>query len=1178
MASKKKKGSIYTKLKSAHHVRSRPDAYIGSISKTERKTLIYNMKTKKIKTVKLNTSFGMIKIIDEILDNAFDHAIKTRTEPHNYNSIVKNIKITINVKKKIIRITNDGPGIPPDLVLNGTKYLIESIFTDLRAGHNFNDDEVRYVSGRNGFGAKLTTIFSKYLNVITITNNNIYKQQFQYSDAEKKIIISKAIINNNIDKEDQRTTVEFSLNNLLFKDINIKDIIPVIIRKCKFIPIQMGNLNVIINGNSFVTAKSPENNLKYFIKKYILVEPGIPIYTFNINKIGNGIYSHKVAFWVKEYNRNKPFIASYSNGSYTEDHKSNIHVKMFLAFLRNELKKLHPIFRNKKIPAATTTKFLNNNISFILISIVDRPIFDSQIKTKLTKCTCMHKITNKDIKSKSLKNFITHGGLLKRYKDVFNIKMTDKLKGKNILTIMRMFPKYESASNVGKKNSNCSLLIIEGDSAQSSVNAGFTKLTRDIISNYGKISTGGKPTNVLKGNNDFMDIKSLTDTQMRKTKNLFIPLSVIIGLEKDINYKIHENRKKLKYKKIILFSDADYDGFHINGLTITCIYKYWKSLLEAGLVYILISPVIRIYDNKGEVYKEYMSMSKYEEEYPNGFNERGYSKPVYFKGLASNSAIEIAYIFKNIDKYLNQLTYNENSEQLIFESFKKNTEARKRIINTAMLNKDMNVDNTSAISIENYLKWNVHQYFKYSSLCKIANINDGFCVTHRKIIYTIIKMNIFKKRMKVMELSGLVSKATDYMHGDSSLNGCVVNLAQTHKNNIPLLNPYISTLGTRTNPRPGDPRYSTTQGMPYLRKILRPEDDGILKGDIEKIFYPIIPLTLINGMDGVGSGIMTKVPRHNVKNIILRIKNDLRTRDPILIPIIPYYNQYRANHKIKFDKSGNRWYAEGIYELIGNKLNIYEMSLYKCPNKYYKGVIMGLTDTGAPAKNYKMNEILSEKHKPDYNNCPVKAQNGEKYDFCIYLVLSKMYVTQLSECENTHDKIIKDFKLIGYISRNNYNFVTDDGKFINLKSENSIYNTWFRNRLNKYKERKEYTKRKLLKDKLIAKCKMLFIKGQLDNTIILKKRKLENVIKQIIEVIPNVKKTENYITKTYKKPYSYLYKMPVYSVTIEKYEKLKKLYQQLIEKYNIYINTKIVDIWHNEVSELEKILKKHKII
>ena len=182
---KKSTNDEIVKLDHRSHILKLPETYTGSLEKnSEDKWYFDNEKNKIVKDSKVIIP-GEYKIFDEIIVNAFDQHV--RTEAMDSEHKVKNIRININLESGNITIKNDGEGIKVEKHSKENVYIPELIFGHLLTSSNYTDSKIAHVGGKNGYGAKLTNIFSKefYLETIDHFNKKKYKQRF-YDNMSKK--------------------------------------------------------------------------------------------------------------------------------------------------------------------------------------------------------------------------------------------------------------------------------------------------------------------------------------------------------------------------------------------------------------------------------------------------------------------------------------------------------------------------------------------------------------------------------------------------------------------------------------------------------------------------------------------------------------------------------------------------------------------------------------------------------------------------------------------------------------------------------------------------------------------------------------------------------------------------------------------------------------------------------
>lgn len=174
----------YVKLSHEEHILTRPETYIGSVNKDTKDLFIVrnfkDIKEAKIEYNKVEYSPGFLKIYDEILTNASDHSIRTNEVTY----------IKVNINNNIISVENDGPGVPVVIHEKEQVYIPEMIFGNLLTGENYDDSEERFLGGRNGYGAKLTNIYSKLFIVETADCKHSYYQEF----SDNMTVIKKPTI------------------------------------------------------------------------------------------------------------------------------------------------------------------------------------------------------------------------------------------------------------------------------------------------------------------------------------------------------------------------------------------------------------------------------------------------------------------------------------------------------------------------------------------------------------------------------------------------------------------------------------------------------------------------------------------------------------------------------------------------------------------------------------------------------------------------------------------------------------------------------------------------------------------------------------------------------------------------------------------------------------------------
>jgi DNA topoisomerase-2 len=239
----------------------------------------------------------------------------------------------------------------------------------------------------------------------------------------------------------------------------------------------------------------------------------------------------------------------------------------------------------------------------------------------------------------------------------------------------------------------------------------------------------------------------------------------------------------------------------------------------------------------------------------------------YYKGLGTSTSKEFKEYFahKKIVYFNHEGTSSDNVIDMVFN--KKRSEERKDWLSGYDRNSYLDTNNTS-VSYTDFINKELIHFSKYDCERSIPNLMDGLKISLRKILYSAFKKNLTSE-IKVAQFSGYVSEQSGYHHGEASLNAAIVGMAQDFvgSNNINLLLPN-GQFGTRLQggKDSASERYIFTQLSPLTRLIYRKEDDPILEYleddgfPVEPRFYvPIIPMILVNGGKGIGTGFSTDI-------------------------------------------------------------------------------------------------------------------------------------------------------------------------------------------------------------------------------------------------------------------------------------------------------------------------------
>ena len=317
---------------------------------------------------------------------------------------------------------------------------------------------------------------------------------------------------------------------------------------------------------------------------------------------------------------------------------------------------------------------------------------------------------------------------------------------------------------------------------------------------------------------------------------------------------------------------------------INFIDHFWPSLLGIpNFLVEFITPIVKATRNKQEI--TFYTIPEYEAWKANNEDGKGWTIK-YYKGLGTSTAADAKKYFGNMREHLKPFRPCDAEDRTLVDlAFaKKRADERKDWLKSYEPGTHLN-HKQAVIPISEFINKELILFSMADNVRSIPSVVDGLKPGHRKIMFSCFKRNL-KGEIKVAQLAGYVSEHSAYHHGEQSLAATIVGLAQTFvgSNNTNLLEP-IGQFGTRLQggKDAASPRYIFTSLSPFARALFRPEDEALLKylnddgQSIEPEWYiPILPLVLVNGCEGIGTGWSTSIPNHNPLDIISNIRGMMR--------------------------------------------------------------------------------------------------------------------------------------------------------------------------------------------------------------------------------------------------------------------------------------------------------------
>jgi DNA topoisomerase-2 len=1114
------------------HILDNPDTYIGSVETVDSNVWIMNEANDKI--IEKNISYipGLFKLFDEGIVNCRDHVVRmqSKLEQNVENSLpVTYIDVSIQEDGSIVMI-NDGNGIDVVQHPEYKTWVPELIFGHLRTSTNYNKEEKKIVGGKNGFGFKLVLIWSTYGQIETVDHIRGLKYTQEFKDNLDTICPPKIM---KASKAKPYTKITFKPD---YARLGINGLTPdmiALLKKRVYDISAITDKSIKVKYNSAII---PTKNFEQYINLYI-GEKGV---SPRVYEEANNRWEYAVALTPT----NEFIQVSFVNGIYTS--KGGKHVEYIL----NQITKKLGDFIEKKKKVKVNPNSIKEQLILFLRCDIENPAFDSQTKDFMN--TPSSKFGSKcDVSDKFIEKIAKMGVMdaalqITEVKDNKAAKKTDGSKSKSI----RGIPKLDDANWAGTdKSKDCMIIFCEGDSAKTGVISGLSSEDRNTIGVYplkGKVmNVRGEATKKVSENKEITEIKK------------------ILGLESGKQYaNIEDVHASLRYSKVVFMTDQDLDGSHIKGLCINLFQNEWASLTHIpGFIGFMNTPILKA--KKGSQELKFYNEGEYEEWKSN--NETKGWNIKYYKGLGTSTKTEFREYFEE-KKFVGFEHTGHNSDDAIDMVFNKKRADDRKVWLETVYNRDSFADTSKQmIPYEEFINKELIHFSKYDCDRSIPNLMDGLKISLRKILYS-----AFKKRLtteiKVAQFSGYVSEHSCYHHGEESLNKAIVGMAQNFigSNNINLLFP-SGQFGSRIKggQDASSPRYIFTR-LEKIARILFPEqDDNILKylnddgTPVEPQFYvPIIPMVLVNGSKGIGTGFSTEIMCYNPTQIIAYIKTKLNPEasSSSTNEFLPYYEGFTGSITKITD---SKFLFKGTYE----KMETDKIKVTELPVGYWTEDFKEL-----------LNDLQNDKDKEGKKITPFVKDVYENYtDTTVEFVItfSKGKVEELEKASGDYgcNGLEKLLKLYNTSSTTNMNLFNAEDKLTKYDSVEAIIDDYFGIRLGYYNDRKMNLIENLEKELLIMSNKVRYIQEVLSDTIDLRKKKKQE--------ITNLLQSKKYDIMDEDDEYKYLVRMPMDSVSEENVDKLVAEHRTKSAELERIKNTTIQQMWLTELDILENEYKEY---
>ena len=1168
----------------------RPDTFIGSAKTLKSLVWIFEDESNSAIQKNIRMNPGLFNIVREILSNAIDNVWRSKET----DTPLKKIEITVDSDTGEIGVWNDGYCIPVHRVgyeytdhrTNKTYteelYPAEVFFGDMFAGTNYDDDEVRKTSGRNGMGAKATNVFSKEF-IVECTNPED-KSKFVQVYTENGTIRSEP---EEVPFRNKKgyTFIKFTPDYEYFEfpsssECGItKDFISLLKLYAHEVAMITGILvKFILDGE---TMDIRINTLDKFVR---LFYPSIEKNKMTSFKSPNGDDCVIVEGDEPDMEEDNNIThISFVNGIRTK--AGGIHVD---AWRDSIIPAIVRTFNSRKAkkgqePLKTSAKQIYPYLHMFVRVEVDRPRFASQTKDELTEvfddtgASVPYKLFNARKKSEKDEWTATLEAAMKRImKWNFVFLLEEKLLAKLDRSLSRkesskdrvsMGSKANDANKAGGKDAmNCILHITEGLSAKAFVVRGISSV-EDGNDYQGSFAIKGKFINPQT--HSVRDLNKNEEVQMLKQ---------ILGLRHGVDYSDDKNFKTLRYGKVSIVSDADDDGIHIRGLLLNYFYTEFPGLIERNFVSSFSTAVAAVTMGKKKEKKLFYSNPEFKTWYESKQHKNIEVK--YYKGLGSIHPRDAPKYFgepKTIEYFM-----DGNEGDFMDLGFNDKSSDKRKLWITRDMKDSENPDRINRkaatyvyngkLSLSSFVDNQLIIYHRMALRRALPGVWDGLKESQRKILFAIL-LRKYKKTRDLEKVMGAVKEETGYHHGGRSLQDACVKMGQgfVGSNNIPLLQ-NDGEFGTRLEGGKdhASARYVATAEEEITRKIFAIEDDAILERLVEdddpveyKFFMPIIPMLLVNGAHGIASGYSTNIPNYNPLDLVNWILSWLDDDVNSLPELVPWYRGFTGEINLIKGKSGKAigWESKGILEKgVGkqdkNFWHIRELPIGVWPTPFEAW--LDYLKTGSPPKGKKWRKKDVKGLEKIDNYCEANTVHFK-------IKPTKDFIPDMDTPGNLSVmKCKKSLKNMVAIDENDYPCRYD--------SPEHILQRFCPKRLEYYTLRRQHILGVLQRELKISTNRFRFVKG-----VVQKKINMYQDDEKIEEMFENepwkFDRVENN-GKSREKTYEYLLSMQMRSMTKKKLDSLKKEVEKLREQIKDIKTKTNKDLWREDLAAFKIAYKK----
>ena len=1189
---------VYQRLTPVEHVLRRPEVYLGSMQAVKRRLWVpppdalqrlqegreVRMHAREIEFVP-----ALYKIFDEILVNAADNCRRDATTDRievelsgvsgasttgvanasaHRDHLPAGLSLSTASAPLLISVRNTGRGLPVAMHSQEQMYVPELVFGHLLTGSNFDDraGRERHTGGRHGYGAKLTNIMSRYFEVETVDSGRAlrYRQSWRANMHQRDEPQLQSVSSAERDYTRVRFVPDLERFGVVSGALDA-DTLALMVRRVFDMAGILPGVTVSLNG----TALPIESFAQYAAlhgeasADALVVARLNPHWEVGVRVLAPEEFGAPPVSYVNA-------VATFQGGSHVQ------YVTESLARrLADGLSAKH-----KALADVLTPAFVRAHLLLYLNGLVENPTFDSQSKELLTVRAKQvaaslpqpfppERFARQVLQKAPLVEALLEAAAEKQLAQLRAAKPTTAASVSGVShgtgALRRLsIPKLEDANAAGgPESSRCTLILTEGDSAKALAMAGLSVVGRDY---FGIFPLRGK----------LLNVRDCHHRQLLSNEEI-ISVRTILGLQHGRDYATPESRRSLRYGKVMLMTDQDHDGNHIKGLVLNMFDHFWPSLLASGdFLEQFITPIVkatwrgRSSRAPAEPVRAFYRLPDFQQWWHALDAQSATQWHIkYYKGLGTSTSQEGREYFRQLERHRVRFAACTSSDRnRIDMAFnKERAEERRLWLSEARVRgSETVVDAEAAVpevplphaerpavavtqSVSHFIDRELVQFSHASNARSIPSVVDGLKPSQRKVLYACFKRDL-RQEMKVAQLAGYVAEHTAYHHGEMSLYSTIIHMAQDFwgANNVPLLQP-IGQFGTRLQGGRdcASARYIFTCLSPLARSIYPARDDPLLQYCVDdgqcvepETYVPVLPMVLVNGVDGVGTGWSTAIPAYHPLRVLENVERLLHGQPPQ--PLTPWSRHFRGS--VRPGRGPQQFVTHGVVQRASSTtFRVSELPLGRWTEDY-KAFLIELTDTGL-LKGFR------EHHTDDA--------------VCFELVLTRANAARLERASQGYAGLLRRFRLESSMSCGNMHMFDAQGRIRKYEHPLAVYDDFMPVRLQLYERRRERELQQLQLRWQAAENRARFID-------LVCRREVELVGRSIAQVMRDMERCG--VTRMCEADgddgYEELLSMPLRNLTREQGERATQEAQRLHAQWQALQHLSAKEMWAVELEALRK--------